>query len=160
LVWSLQSFTALAASGRVATFEGLYESVWKAWPAARLPRRWIERKPDTLRLDLEGAICLTACCALNFFGPAFGRTHWALFLRYGGRKKKKERKDFYTEDTESAEEWEGLKIGSGRTSFLLLTTRISLFTSNQPPFYCRLALCKSDNDSKRSAKEKTSARAT
>jgi hypothetical protein len=48
----------------------LYASVWKAWQAARLLRRWIERKPDTLRLDLEGATRLTACCALNFFRPA------------------------------------------------------------------------------------------
>ena len=43
-----------------------YASVWKAQQAARLLRRWIERKPETLRLDLEGATRLTACCALNF----------------------------------------------------------------------------------------------
>ena len=48
----------------------LYASVWKARQAARPLRRWIERKPDTLRLDLEGATRLTAYCALNFFPPS------------------------------------------------------------------------------------------
>ena len=78
------SLTAFVAPGRIERLAGLYASVWKTRHAARLLCRRIEKrglqcsppfmvadvpgdeKPETLRLDLEGATCLTACCALTF----------------------------------------------------------------------------------------------
>src|ERR1700676_2259004 len=90
-VWrkGCHGLTAVAIFRRIEKLQRLYASVWKARHAARPLRRWIERKPDTLRLDLEGATRLTACCALNFSAQS-SRTrptpsssfHFAFFCFY------------------------------------------------------------------------------